>query len=153
MYNVVVQRGLIKWTVLVLCVVVLFTGCERILKVSLDGKNPPTFQFDGGGEIVWVSIYEVTSEGKIPPKGSAFWRLVPETSITASASPPITYGVVPNGFVQEVPANGNPPPLQEGKTYGFGADTRGQPGRTVWFRIYDGKSIQVPKTDPPGKPY
>lgn len=144
---------LIARAVLALCLVVFFTGCERILKVSFDGKNPPTFKFDGNGELNWVFIYEVTPEGKIPPKGSAFWRLVPKKSITASMSPPITYGVVPDGFVQEIPSVGNPRPLEEGKTYGFGADTSSQPGRTVWFTIRNGKSVQVAKTDPPGKDY
>ena len=143
----------IKKILLVLCLAVVCTSCERILKVTLDGKNPPTFKFNGSGEIAWVFIYQVTPDGKVPPAGSAFWRLSPKKTMMASQSPPITYGVVPDGYVQEVPANGSPPPLQEGKTYGFGANTHGQPGRTIWFTIQDGKAVQVPKTDPPNKPY
>jgi hypothetical protein len=146
---------MIKKLALMICLVGFLAGCERPLKVSLDGKNPPTFRFDGSGELSWVYIYQVTPEGKIPlkSKDSELWIIVPKQVITASASPPITYGVVPSDFAQHVPANGNPPALEEGKVYGFGADTRGQPGGAVWFTIRDGKSVQVPKTDPPGKPW
>ena len=144
---------LIVVVVVVIFLLTFFTGCERILKVTLDGKNPPTVKFNGSGEISWVYTYQVTPQGKIPAKDTEMWIVVPKTAITASAAPPITYGVVPDGFVQQVPSNGNPPPLEEGKTYGFGADTRGQPGSAVWFTIRDGKAVQVPKTDPPGKPY
>lgn len=144
---------MIRKVVVVIFLLTFFAGCESILKVTLDGKNPPTFKFDGNGLIGWIYIYQVTPEGKIPPKDTELWIIVPKQGTTASASPPITYGVVPNGFVQKVPENGNPPPLEEGKTYGFGAYTQDQPGSAIWFTIRDGKAVQVPKTDPPGKPY
>ena len=139
---------MIRKLALMICLVGLLVACERPLKVTLDGKNPPTFRFDGSGELSWVVIYQVTPDGKVPPKGSAFWKLVPKRVIVASASPPITYGVVPSDFAQQVPANGNPPPLEEGKVYGFGAVTRNAPGNDVWFTIRNGKSVTVPKTDP-----
>ena len=139
---------MIRKIVVLIFLLTFFAGCERVLKVTLDGKNPPTVKFDGRGLIEWVYIYQVTHEGKIPPRDTELWILVPKQGTTASASPPITYGVVPEGFVQKVPANGNPPPLEEGKTYGFGADTDGQPGNDIWFTIRDGKSVEVPKTDP-----
>jgi hypothetical protein len=139
---------MIKKFALMICLVGFLAGCERPLKVNFDGKNPPTFRFDGSGELSWVFIYQVTPDGKVPPKGSEFWVIVPKSVITASVSPPITYGVVPNGFAQQVPANGNPPPLEEGKVYGFGAVTREAPGGDVWFTIRNGKSVTIPKTDP-----
>jgi hypothetical protein len=138
---------MIKRLGLVICLVASLAGCERALKVTLDGKNPPTFRFDGSGELSWVGIYQVTPDGKVPPKDSEFWKLVPERVIVASESPPITYGVVPNGFAQEVPSNGSPPPLEEGRVYGFGAVTRNAPGGRIWFTIRNGQSVQVPRTD------
>jgi hypothetical protein len=142
-----------KRIVLAICLLVSCSGCERILDITFDGKNPPTFKLEGRGGLNSVVVYPVTPEGKVPPKGSAVWVIVPKKPIIASRSPSITYGVVPDGFEQEVPSSGTPPILEEGKTYGFGADTSEQPGRTVWFTIRDGKSVQVPKTDPPNKPY
>jgi hypothetical protein len=139
---------MIKRLVLVICLVASLAGCERALKVTLDGKNPPTFRFDSSGELSWVFLYQVTPDGKVPNEGSAFWKLVPERVIVASESPPITYGIVPNGFAQEVPSKGSPPPLEEGKVYGFGAVTRNAPRGDVWFTIRNGKSVTVPKTDP-----
>jgi hypothetical protein len=127
------------------CVVL---SCERPLKVTLDGGNPPTFRFDSSGEIIQVGIYEVLPNGKIPPEGSQFWVLYPLQPIKASKSPPITYGTVPSGYYQTVPASGPPPPLQEGKIYGFGADTRGAAGGDIWFSIRGGHSERVEKTDP-----
>lgn len=124
------------------------TGCERPLRVSLDGGNPPTFTFGGGGELQRVAIFEITPDGRLPPKGSAFWVLFPKGVVKAGNSPKITYGIVPDGFYQKVPVSGTAPPLQEGKVYGFGAETRGAPGGDIWFTIRGGKSIQVPKTDP-----
>jgi len=144
---------MIRKILVVIFLLTFFAGCERILKVTFDGKNPPTFKFDGRGQLEWVYIYQVTPDGKIPPRDTELWIIVPKRGITASASPPITYGVVPDGFEPQVPSSGNPPPLQEGKTYGFGAETGGQPGSAIWFTIRDGKAVQVPKTDPPGKPY
>lgn len=141
-----------KRILIAICFLIFCNGCERILDITFDGKNPPTFKLEGRGGLNSVVLYQVTPEGKVPPKGSALWRIVPKREIIASRSPSITYGVVPDGFEQEVPSNGTPPILEEGKTYGFGADTSGQPGRTVWFTIRDGKSVQVPKTDPLGNP-
>jgi hypothetical protein len=95
-----------------------------------------------------VYIFQVTPEGKVPPKGSEFWVIVLKGVIETSASLPITYGVVPDGFAQQVPSQGNPLPLEEGKVYAFGAVTRNAPGRNIWFTIRDGKSVAVRKTDP-----
>lgn len=130
------------------CLTVSLAGCERSLRVTMDGKIPPTFTFDGSGVIEWVAIFEVTPDGMVPPKGSAFWKILPSSRVVASKSPPITYGVVPNGFYQTVPSGGSPPPLAEGKTYGFGAVTSGAQGGDVWFTIRDGKAVRVRKTDP-----
>lgn len=128
-------------------------GCERPLTVAIDGKIPPTFTFDGSGELQRILIYQVTKEGKVPPKGSAFWVIVPKGTVVASKSPKITYGVVPDGFEQRIPENGSPPKLEEGKVYGFGAVTAEAPGGDIWFTIRDGKSIRVRKTDPADPDY
>ena len=138
---------MLKRRALVICLVVSLSGCERPLKVILDGKNPPTFRFDGNGDLSWVFMYQVAPDGKVPPKNSEFWKLVPRGVVEALESPPITYGVVPDGFLQEVPSNGSPPPLEEGKVYGFGAITRNAPGGRIWFTIRNGQSVQVPRTD------
>jgi len=44
---------MIKRLALMICFVALLAGCERPLKVTLDGKNPPTFKF--GGRLVYGS--------------------------------------------------------------------------------------------------
>ena len=94
---------MIKRLALVICLVASLAGCERPLKVTLDGKNPPTFRFDGSGDVQRIAICEITAEGKLPPYGSGFWVLFPRGNVKASKSPPITYGVVPDGFYQTFP--------------------------------------------------
>jgi hypothetical protein len=101
--------------VITICLAMMLVGCERRLRIRLDGNNPPTFRFDGTGELSWVYIYQVTPDGKVPTKGSEFWIIVPKASMKTMAVPPITYGVIPNGFDQKVPSNGIPIALQEGK--------------------------------------
>jgi hypothetical protein len=126
----------------------VLSGCERPVRISIDGKNPPTFTLEGSGEIQMVSIWEITPEGKVPGRGSGFWVLYPTQATKAWKSPPITYGVVPESYQQAVPSSGTASPLKEGRVYGFGVQTRNAPGGSVWFTIRDGKSMRVPKTDP-----
>jgi hypothetical protein len=139
---------MIRRAALVIFLVASLTACERSLKVTLDGQNPPTFRFDGSGDVQRVTICEITPDGKLPPYGSGFWVLVPKGNVNASKSPPVTYGVVPDGFSQTVPSSGSPPKLEEGKIYAFGAETRKAHGGDVWFTIRNGKSVAVAKTDP-----
>ncbi|SRR5258705_1820971 len=139
---------MIKRLALVICLVTCLVGCERSLKVGLDGKNPPTFRFDGSGDLQRVAICEITPDGKLPPYGSGFWVLIPRGDVNASKSSTVTYGLIPEGFYQTVPSSGSPPPLQEGKIYAFGAETRGAHGGDVWFTIRNGQSVTVRKTDP-----
>jgi hypothetical protein len=139
-----------KLTIILLLLIVIggLTACERRLTVMMDGKVPPAFTFDGNGDIQRVFIYQVTKDGKVPPKGSEFWVIVPTNTVVASRCPPIIYGVVPDGFVQRIPQTGAPPKLEEGQTYGFGAVTTEAPGGDMWFTIQAGKSIRAKKTDP-----
>jgi hypothetical protein len=48
------------------------------------------------------------------------------------------------------PAVGAPPPLIEGKTYGFGGPNDNANGGSIWFTIQNGKSVEVPQ--PGGSP-
>ena len=125
-----------------------FVGCERATSVAVNGKNPPTFKFSGTGEIQRIVLFPVTAEGKVPPKGAELWVLHADGRTKASECPPVTYGVVPDGFTQEVPTKGSPPSLQESKIYAFGAITTEARGGDVWFTIRDGSTVAVPKTDP-----
>ena len=56
----------------------------------------------------------------------------------------VTYGQVPDGFHQTIPANDAPAPeLVEGKTYSLYAPTYSANGGGVRFIIRAGKSVEI----------
>ena len=57
--------------------------------------------------------------------------------------PPITYGRLPQGFIQKIPASGKPPLLVEGKMYSAGGPAANANGGFVLFAIRDGKAVVV----------
>lgn len=74
----------------------------------------------GGARYVYVLEADATSPGAPPnldtPAGTR-WRIdVPHTGQPV-ASGTVRFGVVPQGFVQKVPAQGAPPALESGRTY------------------------------------
>ncbi len=63
---------------------------------------------------------------------SALWSVYAKD--TESAAARITYGIVPPGFTQEVPANLPAPKLEKGVTYSVGARAGGWLGQDFTFR-------------------
>jgi hypothetical protein len=122
-------------------------ACETDTKVTLDGKMPPTFKLSGSGSIFFLRIIEATSEEESIADVPAIWEIKPHVGLSetnASRLPEVTYGMTPPGFVQAIPAQGEPPPLEEGKVYNLWAPTLGANGGGIRFTIRDGKSIEVP---------
>ena len=58
---------------------------------------------------------------------------------------PITYGRIPQGFIQKIPASGEPPLLVEGKMYSAGGPAANANGGFVLFTIRDGTAVVVEK--------
>lgn len=114
------------------------------MRIKIDGKNPPTFTLSGSGNLVFLSLGEVY-DNKPPLLGAPdLWKIRPKGDNKISKLPSITYGIVPDGFVQATPASGAPPPLIEGKVYDFGGPADNANGGSIWFTIQGGKSLQVP---------
>jgi hypothetical protein len=136
-----------KWVGLFLSLLILVAaiGCERDLRIKIDGKNPPTFTLSGSGNLVFLSLGEVHNS-KPPPLGAPdLWKIRPNGNNKISKLPNITYGIIPNGFTQVIPASGAPPPLIEGKVYDFGGPADNANGGSIWFTIQDGKAVEVPQ--------
>jgi hypothetical protein len=131
-------------------ILVVTTGCERDTQIKIDGKNPPTFTLSGSGSLIFLSLVEV-HDNRPPLLGAPdLWKIRPVGNNKISRLPSITYGTVPNGFRQEIPASGAPPPLIEGKVYEFGGPADSANGGSIWFTIRGGKSVEVPQ--PGGNP-
>src|SRR5262249_31904291 len=109
-------------TKLLLTIFVLIAGltaCERAMTIAVTkDSNPPSFNLSGRGELVFFTVFEVVP-GKTPSVDDpVMWKIEPTGEGPIYKLPEITYGVVPPGFTQTVPASGTPPPLAEGKFYG-----------------------------------
>jgi hypothetical protein len=80
-------------------------------------------------------------------KDIVLWEILP-SNITYEERkmwnlPPITYGKVSKEFVQKIPANGEPPPLIEGKTYEAGGPASNANGGSMFFTIRNGKAVTI----------
>lgn len=124
----------------------------------MDGGVPPTFTFSrNGGHVDYLDFFmveEIAPEnarvGRYEQdlkKNVPVWVVWPKGNSegTLSNLPPITYGKVPDGFTQEIPAGGAAPPaLVEGKVYEAGGPEVSMPNGVIRFTIRNGKAVEVP---------
>jgi len=128
-------------------------GClfERDTVVSIDGNNPPTFRLKGSGYQDFIAVHELSSKEIVPlPERPVIdtptlWEIWPPDGLTADQWPPAKYGQVPSGFKQKIPEHGKPPSLEEGKMYEAGGPASNANGGSIWFKIQNGKSVEIPK--------
>jgi hypothetical protein len=127
---------------------------ERDLKVSVDGKIPPTFNLSGSGNLNFFVVMEVPPQNQTQKvqrssdNNIVLWKIAPrniENSIRKLS--PITYGRLPVGFAQLVPSNGEPTALIEGKIYEVGGTAYNSNGGFIWITVRDGKIFRVPMPD------
>lgn len=124
-------------------------ACAGRVTIEMDQKIPPTFTFNRNADHVYFipifSVSEVTSSNQ-EKRSRVIWQIEPPTGPGREIEnlPPITYGVVPRGFSQVIPATGAPPPLENGKTYEAGGPPVMVPKGFLRFTIRDGKAIRVP---------
>ena len=134
------------FTVCLLCAVIMI-GCEENTRIRIDGENPPTFRFTGSGQVYFMRVIKEPSEPKDWEKNEGgIWQLnLSEETKKKSVSnyPAIKYGQTPVGFIQVVPKDGVPPPLEEGKTYFLFTPTIGANGDGIKFTIKNGRSIEL----------
>ena len=130
-----------------LLLVLAVAGCKS-LSVSMNDTNPPVFSFSAGQfaecctHLALFYVYEVQA-GDVE---KVIWQIRPKSGTDNSAKglPKITYGQVPEGFEQTVPAVGAPPALKEGERYGASGPRMEVPDAVVKFRIENGKAIRLP---------
>lgn len=135
----------------------LLVACESEVTISIDGGYPPVFRLERHSAHVnyldFFIVKEVAPENQNvpytkqnPDKNIILWQIWPKGTDegTIRKLPPITYGKLPDGFVQKVPQSGEPPALMEGKIYEAGGPPVIMPRGFIRFIIRDGKSIEVP---------
>src|SRR5215813_586386 len=128
-----------------LLVLLALVSCKS-LTISMDNKVPPTFTFSAGRfaeccrHLAFLGVYEILPENQDvpwlesrPKEDMVLWQIWPQegTDNSADSLPSITYGKTPPGFIQKIPAQGEPPPLREGKVYEVGGPPIEVPNRVV----------------------
>lgn len=128
-----------------LLLLLLLAACEPGISVKVEGGNTPTFTISGGSKLVDFFVCCETNEGPIE-RESALWEIEPYSGQGKQAEDvrTITYGVVPQGYYQTKPKNGQPPPpLMSGKRYTY--HVVGYPTSAgAAFEIRDGKAVEIP---------
>lgn len=137
----------------------LFAGCERSTLVRVEGGTIPVFAFTGSGNLSSFSVYVVSPSdlklGRIVDSLSsdsfftepAQWSVEAPDSLYGSpveGLSNLTYGVVPPGYKQRIPADGSAPAsMIPGRTYFYECSTTNAPGVRGAFQVLNGKSVPV----------
>jgi hypothetical protein len=141
------SRELISLVALGLGCVLVTAGCERDTRIEFDRKVPPTFTLSGNGQLQWIQFTDLSpSEISVYAPERVVWKIRPTGLNTPWRLAPITYGIVPPGFVQEIPAGGAPPPLAQEKPYGVSAPTSNANGDSMIFLVRGGQALKVIQT-------
>jgi hypothetical protein len=116
-------------------------SCERHTKLTIEGGNPPKFVMSGNGILTAVRVggpeVQRDAEGE-----ARFLHWVVEIKSgrrRVEELSPLTYGVVPEGFQQIYPENGEAPRLVEGERYNVRVVTSQANGDSKSFVIRNGK--------------
>jgi hypothetical protein len=122
-------------------------GCERDTTIDMDRKIPPTFKLSGNGQVSWIEFTDLSpSDISVYAPERVIWKITPTGQNTPWRLPKITYGVVPSGFSQEIPASGAPPSLVEEKPYSVSAPTSNANTGSMIFLIRGGQALRVIQT-------
>ena len=127
-----------------------FAACERDTRVAIiDTKNPPTFRLHGNGKLGTIIVAgpfaKVEDLDSPTVKVGKLWEIQRGYGeLPIGDVPPITYGVLPNGFAQRIPTTGSPPQLEEGKFYGISAPSVNAGFRVLCFTVNRGTVVQAP---------
>lgn len=127
-------------------------GPDTEIDVAIDNKVPPTFSFSGPWWAIDFEVIELSKEDPSPENNystdqKTIWTISLPKGQRVKTWPKITYGAVPNGFSQTLPAEGKPPDLLEGKTYAARAIDTSRAGGAIYFAIRNGKIVSAPEAN------
>ena len=138
---------------LLLVVVLGCAHCERDTRIYfVDDRNPPVFSLDGNGYLNFFWVSEVGAPEPIPEdlrvsngKDRLIWVIWPSNVSDTSIGklPKIAYGKIPDGFIQRIPGQAEPPALIEGKIYEAGGPSSNANMEIFRFTIRNGKAVRL----------
>lgn len=120
------------------------TACERDTKLVIEAGNPPRFVLSGSGTLGALRIRGPKKQREVVgEEASIYWEIEPkdeDSDRNVGRLSPITYGVVPEGYIQVYPEQGQTaPPIVEGEKYNIRIATNNANGVDKFFTIREGK--------------
>jgi hypothetical protein len=128
------------------CILSLFVlcslSCEPYLNSKVSGKNIPIFRLSGTDSLNHLFICSEEEESRRREQ-NAIWQIAPDKEHRGKIPIEITYGIVPEGYIQLTPKDGqSPPPLISDKEYTYHY-VRGLGGGGGAFKIQNGKVVEI----------
>jgi len=127
------------------------TGCQPHPSIEIETGPPLRFVMSGPGRVTSFQVTGPDLEHESNRQGEGdrltmlkvYWELAPTTAGGRGLDEigPITYGQVPEGFVQVKPQSGTPPPLVERDLYNVRFSVNDGDGINRFFAIRDGKIV------------
>jgi hypothetical protein len=135
-----------KYLLSIVVLLIAFPACERDTKLTLEGRNPPTFEMTGSGELAMLRMHGPKVRDVAGEAAFIIWEIGPKdgrfNGRRVEDLGSIKYGEIPDGYVQRYPEQGVAPPLVEGESYDVFVDTVNANGATAYFKIRNGKVIE-----------
>ena len=127
------------------------TGCGRDTHLVIEVGTPLRFIVSGPGALNHLQVTGPDLEREPNRHGDGerlmlsriYWEVAPSEGTVRSLDEigPITYGKVPDGFVQVQPPSGAPPPLVERDLYNVRVSVNDDLGINRFFAIRDGRIV------------
>jgi len=128
--------------VLVLLGIVAFLlGCEIYTKLNVTGGNSPVFLMTGNGRLSSIRVRGHNTQRNISGEDALVYWEIDNNGAGRSVGDlgSVTYGKVPDGYVQKYPETGGAPKLDEGQYYYVRVTTANANGDEGYFIILDGQ--------------
>jgi len=131
-------------------------GCgEWPTSVGLKGGTAPVFVLSGGGKVATFTIFNqdfMTKAEKPLDENFVLWKIRASGGYLHGTWIPnlgsITYGVVPEGYIQVKPVAGAPPLLIEGQKYFYFVETTDAPGASGYVEIKNSRAVPAVVSGP-----
>jgi len=119
------------------------SSCEIATTLRVENGNPPKIIMSGSGSLGRLVIRgPKTFRKSLGPDSWAYWCIKPkdkDSSCNVGSISPLSYGIIPDGYEQIYPEQGNAPPLSDERIYYIQVDTNDAPGASGCFVIRNGK--------------
>lgn len=125
----------------------LTMGCEVDTALTIRDGNPPIFVMTGSGRLVRFRVLGPKKQREgLGNISDAYWEIVPaggeKNGKGVSEIRSVTYGKVPDGYIQIYPEKGEAPQLIEEEHYQAVAITYNANSAIKGFIIQNGKAIE-----------